>query len=88
MSSVEKIRALGKIGEPLLNSLVYKPKSLKMFGLFKKNPVAGLEKKYKQLMEEAMELQRSGDIKAYALKVDEAEGVLKEIERLQQSDNG
>lgn len=55
-----------------------------MFGLFKKDPIKALEKKYQKLMEEAMQIQRSGDIKGYAAKVAEAEEVQQEIERLQQ----
>lgn len=35
-----------------------------------------------KLMEEAMEIQRGGDIKAYAQKSAEAEKVAEEIERL------
>jgi len=53
-----------------------------MFGLFKKDPVKKLEKKYLKLMEEAMEIQRGGDIKAYAQKTAEAEKVAEEIEAL------
>lgn len=53
-----------------------------MFGLFKKDPVKKLEKKYLKLMEEAMAIQRGGDIKAYAQKAAEAEEVAKEIEAL------
>lgn len=53
-----------------------------MFGLFKKNPVKALEKKYEKLLEEAMQIQRSGDIKGYAAKMAEAEEVQKEIEAL------
>ena len=53
-----------------------------MFGLFKKDPIKKLEKKYLKLMEEAMEIQRGGDIKAYAQKSAEAEKVAEEIERL------
>ncbi|MEM1202082.1 MAG: DUF6435 family protein [Acidobacteriota bacterium] len=44
-----------------------------MFGLFKKDPVKTLENEYMQKMEEARDLQRAGDIQAYALKVAEAE---------------
>jgi len=54
-----------------------------MFGLFKKDPAKKLEKKYEKLMQEAMELQRGGDIKGYAKKMGEAEEVQKEIEALQ-----
>lgn len=57
-----------------------------MFGLFKKkDPVAKLEKKYSQLLEEAMQLQRNGDIKGYAAKTAEAEAVADEIEALQKA---
>lgn len=51
-----------------------------MFGLFKKDPVKELEKQYRQLMEEAMHIQRSGDLRAYAAKIVEAEEVAKKIE--------
>ena len=54
-----------------------------MFGLFKKDPVKQLQKKYEKLLEEAMQLQRGGDIKGYAAKMAEAEGVQKEIEELE-----
>ena len=53
-----------------------------MFGLFKKDPVKALEKKYEKLLEEAMQIQRSGDIKGYAAKMAEAEEVKKEIDTL------
>ncbi len=51
-----------------------------MFGIFKKDPIKKLEKQYQQLMEEAMHIQRGGDIKAYSAKVAEAEEVQKKIE--------
>lgn len=54
-----------------------------MFGLFKKDPVKTLQKKYEKLMEEAMHIQRGGDIKGYAAKMAEAEEVQKEIEKLE-----
>lgn len=60
---------------------VLKKQKITMFNFFKKNPVKKLEQRYQQLLEEAMLLQRSGDIKAYALKMAEAEEVLKEIEQ-------
>lgn len=43
-----------------------------MFGLFKKNPVKELEKQHARLLEEAMNLQRNGDLKGYAAKLTEA----------------
>ena len=55
-----------------------------MFGLFKKNPTAKLEKAYQKLMEEAMHIQRSGDLKAYAAKIEEAEQIASQIQQLQQ----
>lgn len=51
-----------------------------MFGLFgKKDKKTSLEKKYQQLMLEARDIQRSGDMKAFALKTAEAEKVMDEI---------
>ena len=50
-----------------------------MFGLFKKDPAKALEKKHERLLEEAMALQRKGDIKGYAAKTAEAEKVMDEI---------
>lgn len=50
-----------------------------MFGLFKTDPVKKLEKTYSQLMEEAMNIQRSGDLRAYAAKLEEAEAVMAQI---------
>lgn len=53
-----------------------------MFGLFKKDPVKALEKEHQQLMEQAMAIQRSGDLKAYAAKIAEAEAVMDKIVEL------
>ena len=54
-----------------------------MFGLFgKKDPVKKLQKQYMKLMEEATELQRKGDIQAYAKKSEEAEKLMREIEEI------
>ena len=54
-----------------------------MFNLFKKDPVKNLKKKYEKLMQEGMELQRKGDIQGYALKSEEAEKVMAEIQELE-----
>ena len=54
-----------------------------MFSLFKSNPADKLRKKRKKLLEEAMHIQRSGDLKLYARKMEEAESLLKEIEKLE-----
>ncbi len=50
-----------------------------MFGLFKKDPVKKLEKQYSKLLEEAMALQRGGDIRGYASKSAEAEALMDRI---------
>lgn len=53
-----------------------------MFNLFKKkSPTAKLEAKYKKLLEEAFQLSKT-DRKASDAKTEEAEQVLKEIEKL------
>ena len=57
-----------------------------MFNFFKKDPVKKLEKEYQKLLEEAMLLQRNGDIKGYAKKMEEAEKIQKEIESLTKSE--
>ena len=55
-----------------------------MLGLFRKrDPKKALERRYAALMQEARDIQRSGDIVAYAAKVDEAEAVRKELEALE-----
>ncbi|TNE49780.1 MAG: Lacal_2735 family protein [Bacteroidetes bacterium] len=56
-----------------------------MLNLFKKDPIKKLQKKYETLLTEARDLQRSGDIKAFARKSAEAEEVLQEIDRLRDS---
>lgn len=53
-----------------------------MFGLFKKDPAKALQQQYQKLMEEAMQLQRNGDLKNYALKIAEAEAIMKKLEAL------
>ncbi len=53
-----------------------------MFGLFKKNPTKQLEQTYAKLMEEARDIQRSGDLRAYSRKLEEAEEVMKKIEAI------
>ena len=56
-----------------------------MFGLFKKDPVKKLEKQYYAMLEKARDIQRSGDIKAYALIMAESEELWKQIEALKSS---
>ncbi len=54
-----------------------------MFNLFKKNPTKALEKQHEKLMAQAMALQRTGDLRAYAAKLEEAEKVMDRIVELQ-----
>lgn len=56
-----------------------------MFGLFKSNPVQNLEKKRMKLLEEAMHIQRTGDLKLYAVKMEVIDKLEKEIENLRNS---
>lgn len=55
-----------------------------MFGLFKKDPIKKLEKEHAKLLEEAMNIQRSGDIKGYSAKMAEAEELEKKIEQMRE----
>lgn len=51
-----------------------------MFGLFKKKDQKALfQEKYLKLMQQARDLQRSGDMKAFALKTAEAEKIMDQI---------
>ncbi len=57
-----------------------------MFSLFKSDPVKKLKKKKSQLLEEAMQVQRSGDLKLYAKKMEAIEELEREIQKLQGTD--
>ena len=57
-----------------------------MFSIFKSDPVKKLKKKRSQLLEEAMQVQRSGDLKLYATKMEAIEKLEKEIAELQAND--
>ena len=63
----------------------YSPNSRIMFGIFKKDPVKKLQEEYRQLLEKAMHVQRSGDLKAYATMMDEAERLANRIEEMRKS---
>ncbi len=54
-----------------------------MFGLFKASPLKALKKQYSQKLEEAMLLQRKGDMAGYAEKTAEAEAIEKELQKLE-----
>ena len=53
-----------------------------MFSFLKKDPIKSLEEKRKKLLEEAMHIQRSGDLKLYAVKMEAIDKLEKEIEAL------
>jgi len=53
-----------------------------MFSIFKKDPIKNLENKRKRLLEEAMHVQRSGNLKLYAVKIEAIDVLEKEIEAL------
>lgn len=54
-------------------------------GLFSSDPVEKLRRQYAKAMQQARDIQRTGDIKSYALKVAESEKVAAQI---QQFENG
>jgi hypothetical protein len=56
-----------------------------MFSIFKKDPIKKLDKLYKSKLEEAMNAQRKGDIKSYAMITAEAEKIKVQILELQES---
>ncbi|WKZ58367.1 MAG: DUF6435 family protein [Cyclobacteriaceae bacterium] len=53
-----------------------------MFGFLKSDPIKKLETRRKKLLEEAMHIQRSGDLKLYAVKMEAIDKLEKEIEAL------
>lgn len=55
-----------------------------MFGFFKKDPIAKLQKEYERLLEKARDTQRKGDIKGYAASMEKAEEILNKIEQMKQ----
>jgi len=54
-----------------------------MFSLFKKDPIKKLKKSYEQKLEQAMNAQRNGDIKAYSYITSEADMLYKQIKKLE-----
>ena len=59
-----------------------------MFSLFKKDPIQSLENKRKKLLEEAMHVQRSGDLRLYAAKIEAIDSLEKEIDKLKAARGG
>lgn len=58
-----------------------------MFAFFKSDPLKKLESKRLKMLEEAMQIQRSGDLKKYAFHMEAIVNLEKEIEALQKSNN-
>jgi len=56
---------------------------LKMFSIFKRDPIKKLNKRYEAMLEQAMHAQRNGDIKSYSLITAEAEKITVEIQALE-----
>jgi len=54
-----------------------------MFSMFKRDPIKKLDKLYERKLEEAMNAQRNGDIKSYAMLTAEAENIKQQILALQ-----
>jgi Family of unknown function (DUF6435) len=54
-----------------------------MFNFLKKDPIKELSSKRKKLLEEAMHIQRSGDLKLYAIKMEAIDKLEKELDALQ-----
>lgn len=53
-----------------------------MFGWFKKDPIAKLDKQYKAKLQEAMNMQRNGKIREYSFLTAEAEEIRAKMEAL------
>lgn len=55
-----------------------------MFGLFKSNPKAKLQKQYDKKLTDALHAQRKGDIRGYSMLTLEAQNIWEQIEQLEQ----
>jgi hypothetical protein len=53
-----------------------------MFSFFKQDPIKALETKRQKMLEDAMQVQRSGNLKLYAAKMEAIDKVEKEIDAL------
>ncbi len=56
-----------------------------MFGIFKRDPIINLEKQYAKKLEEARDQQRYGDVVAASYLTAEADAILAEIVKLEDS---
>jgi len=58
-----------------------------VFSLFKKDPLKKLKSQYSQIIEQAMQAQRKGDIRLYSDLTSQAEGLLSQITELEGQEN-
>lgn len=56
-----------------------------MFNLFKSDPVKKLKAQHTRMLEEAVQIQRSGDLKKYAFHMEAIDKLEKQLEDLQKS---
>ena len=54
-----------------------------MLSIFKSSPLKKLQKEYSQVLEQAMQAQRKGDIRLYSELTDRSEIILKQINELE-----
>ena len=54
-----------------------------MFAIFRKDPLKKLNQKYTNLLAQAQQAQRNGDIERYSRLSAEADAVLKEIDQIE-----
>jgi hypothetical protein len=59
-----------------------------MFGWFSRDPTKGLRRRYEAKLEEAVQLQRSGDIPAFAIASAEAEELLQQLRQSEAARRG
>ena len=53
-----------------------------VFRIFKKDPIKRLERKFQKIFSEAISLKKSGDIKGYRSKANEADRISEQIDEL------
>lgn len=58
---------------------------MSLLSLFKKDPLKKLEDNHKRLLKEAMHIQRSGDLRLYAVKMEAVDKLEKEIALLRET---
>ncbi len=56
-----------------------------MFGFGKKDPAAKLKKQYQEILAQAQQRQRNGDIEGYSRLSQQAEEILKQIDAIEGS---